>query len=59
MATTDTRLRAVHEAIDEFEEAVKRHEHKRLLESEVVLRQEVDKARQQLVDTVSRLVGEM
>ncbi len=59
MATTDTGLRAVHEAIDEFEEAVKRHEHKKLLESEVVLRQEVDKARQHLVDTVSRLVGEM
>ncbi len=30
MATTDTRLRAVHEAIDEFEAAVKRHEHKKL-----------------------------
>ncbi len=58
MVTTDTRLRAVHEAIDEFEEAVKRHEHKRLLESEVVLRQEVDKTRQHLVDVVSEIVGE-
>ncbi len=58
MATTDTRLRAVHEAIEEFEAAVKRHEHKRLLESEVVLRQEVDKTRQHLVDVVSELIGE-
>ncbi len=46
----------VHEALHEFEEAVKKHEHLSLTESEVSRRQVVDRARQHVLEVVSELV---
>ncbi len=48
-------LHPVHEALHEFEEAVKKHEHRSLTESEVSRRQVVDRARQQVLDVVLEL----
>ncbi len=50
-------LHPVHEALHEFEEAVKQHEHLSLTESEVSRRQVVDRARQRVLEAVSELVG--
>ncbi len=49
-------LHPVHEALYEFEEAVKKHEHHSLTESEVSRRQTVDRARQHVLETVTALV---
>ncbi len=49
-------LHPVHEALHEFEEAVKKHEHLSLTESEVSRRQVVDRARQHVLEVVSGLV---
>ena len=49
-------LHPVHEALHEFEEAVKQHEHLSLTESEVSRRQVVDRARQHVLEVVSELV---
>ncbi len=48
-------LHPVHTALHEFEEAVKKHEHLSLTESEVLRRQVVDRARQQVLDVVLEL----
>lgn len=46
-------------ALHEFEEAVKRHEHKSLFgASEVVKRQEVDRARKHVVESVEQLLNQ-
>ncbi len=50
-------LHPVHEALYEFEEAVKKHEHLSLTESEVSRRQVVDRARQRVLEVVSELVS--
>ncbi len=50
-------LHPVHEALHEFEEAVKQHEHLSLTESEVSRRQVVDRARQRVLEAVSELVS--
>ncbi len=50
-------LQSVSVALHEFEEAVKLHEHHSLTESEVVRRQAVDRARQNVLDAVLRLAG--
>jgi len=49
-------LRTIIEALDEFEEAVKKHEHFHLVESEVTQRQNVDRTRQKVLDAVVQLV---
>ena len=49
-------LHPVHTALHEFEEAVKKHEHLSLTESEVSRRQVVDRARQHVLDVVVELV---
>ena len=48
-------LHPVHTALHEFEEAVKKHEHLSLTEREVLRRQVVDRARQQVLDVVLEL----
>jgi len=48
----------LNESIDAFEEAVKAHEHVGMLGSEVVLREELERARTRLCETVSRLLDE-
>ncbi len=50
-------LHPVHEALHDFEEAVKKHEHLSLTESEVSRRQVVDRARQHVLEVVSELVS--
>ena len=50
-------LHPVHEALHEFEEAVKKHEHISLTESEVARRQVVDRARQNVLEIVAELVS--
>ena len=49
-------LHPVYEALHDFEEAVKKHEHRSLTESEVSRRQVVDRARQHVLEVVSELV---
>ena len=48
-------LHPVHTALHEFEDAVKKHEHLSLTESEVLRRQVVDRARQQVLEVVLEL----
>jgi hypothetical protein len=50
-------LQPVTDALHDFEDAVKTHEHRSLTESEVVRRQAVDRARQQVLDAVVELLG--
>ncbi len=49
-------LQPVTEALRHLEEAVKIHEHRSLTETEVVRRQSVDRARQQVLDAVLKLL---
>jgi hypothetical protein len=49
-------MQQLQEVLAEFEEAVKRREHKGLLESKVALQQDVDKARDRVVEVVVALV---
>lgn len=52
-------LHRIHEALEEFEKVVVRREHKRpLLDSAVTLQQDVDRKRQQVVDTLVNLIKE-
>ncbi|MCZ6915464.1 MAG: hypothetical protein O7I93_01695 [Gemmatimonadetes bacterium] len=48
-------LHPVRDALHEFEEAVRQHEHHRLLESKVVRQQAVDRARQHVLDAALEL----
>lgn len=50
--------RRIQEALAQFEAAVVRRENKRMLESEVPLQQEVDRARDQLLKVVAQVVTE-
>jgi hypothetical protein len=50
-------LQPVKDALHDFEEAVKTHEHRSFTESEVVRRQAVDRARHQVLDVVLELIG--
>lgn len=49
-------LHPIHVALHEFEEAVKKHEHRSLTESEVVRRQEVDRAREIVMAKIRELL---
>lgn len=49
-------LHRIGEALGAFEEAIKRREHPGILGSKVSLQQEVDAARQHVVDTVVEIV---
>ncbi len=51
-------LQPVKEALHHFEEAVKIREHRSFTETEVVRRQSVDRARQQVLDAVIELLSE-
>jgi len=51
-------VKRVSEALDEFERAVVRREHKKALESKVPLQQEVDRAREQLKQVIATVVAE-
>ena len=50
-------LQPVKEALHNFEEAVKIHEHRSFTETEVVRRQSVDRARQRVLDAVLELLS--
>ncbi len=50
-------LQSVSVALREFEEAVQIHEHRSFTETEVVRRQSVDRARQQVLDAVLELLS--
>ncbi len=57
MKVEQSSVRSFIAALREFEEAVKRHEHKSLFgASEVVKRQEVDRTRKHVVEFVERLL---
>ncbi len=56
MGTGRESLQRVQQALTEFENAVIRREHKKLLESKISLQQDVDTARQRVVDVVVQLV---
>lgn len=49
-------MKQVQEALHSFEEAIVKREHKGILEGKVPLQQEVDNARQHIVDVVVALV---
>ncbi|MEJ2238677.1 MAG: hypothetical protein P8X82_10305 [Gemmatimonadales bacterium] len=49
-------VQQVQKALSQYEEAIVRREHKKLLESKVSLRQDVDTARQKVLDVVVDLV---
>jgi len=49
-------LHQLHEALAGFEEAIARREHPGLLRSKIPLRQQVDNARQKVVDVVVEIV---
>ncbi len=49
-------MKQVQDALHGFEEAIVKREHKGMLEGKVPLQQEVDKARQHVVDVVVALV---
>ena len=51
-------LHKLNVAIDAFEKAVKAHEHVGMLGSEVLLRDELERARSRLCKTVSTLIDE-
>lgn len=50
--------RRIQEALAQFEAAVVRRENKKMLESGVPLQQEVDRAREQLLNVVAQVVTE-
>ena len=49
-------LRRIHEALAEFEEAIKRRENPGVLGASVASKQDVDRARQNVVDVVVDIV---
>jgi hypothetical protein len=52
-------LHRLHEVLGDFEKAIVRREHRKpLLDDRVVLQQEVDDARQRVVDTMIELLRE-
>jgi hypothetical protein len=51
-------VKRVQEALDGFEKAVVRRENKGLMESKVALQQEVDRAREHVLEVVAKIVAE-
>jgi hypothetical protein len=51
-------VKRVQEALEGFEKAVVRRENKGLMESKVALQQEVDRAREQVLEVVAKIVAE-
>ncbi len=51
-------VKRVQEALDGFEKAVVRRENKGLMESKVALQQEVDRAREKVLEAVAKIVAE-
>ncbi len=51
-------VKRVQEALDGFENAVVRRENKGLMESKVALQQEVDRARERVLEVVAKIVAE-
>ena len=49
----------IYEALSEFEDAIVHREHKKMLESKIPLQQEVDRARQHVVDLLVKIVTEV
>ena len=49
-------LHQIHDALAEFEEAIVRRQKRKLIEAQVPLQQQVDNARQKVVDVVVKLV---
>ncbi|UCG86698.1 MAG: hypothetical protein JSW71_22835 [Gemmatimonadota bacterium] len=49
-------IQQVQKALSAFEDAIVHREHKKLLESSVSVQQDVDRARQKVVDTVVEIV---
>jgi hypothetical protein len=49
-------VRRLHQVLTDFEQAVVKREHKKLLDDPIVLQQDVDAARQRVVDTMVELV---
>lgn len=49
-------VRRLHQVLTDFEQAVVKREHKKLLDNPIVLQQDVDAARQRVVDTMVELV---
>lgn len=58
MRTGHEYLKEVNQAINKYEEAILRREKKKLLGSKVSLQQDVDRARENLVNTVVKIVTE-
>jgi len=56
MSTGREDLQKVQQALSEFENSIVHREHKKMLESKVSLQQDVDAARQRVVDVVVELV---
>ena len=52
-------LQQVQKALSKFEDAIVHREHKKLLESSVSVQQDVDRARQKVVDAVVQIVTKM
>ena len=50
-------IRPMQAALHEFEEAIKKHEHHSLFESEILRRQEVDRAREHVIEKVLELLN--
>ncbi len=51
--------RQIYEALSEFEDTIVHREHKKILESKIPLQQEVDRARQHVVDLLVKMVTEI
>lgn len=51
-------IQTLHAAIDAFENAVKAHENAGLLDSKILLREELERARSRLLETVARIANE-
>ncbi|HEX9579658.1 MAG TPA: hypothetical protein VF970_01000 [Gemmatimonadales bacterium] len=51
-------VQRVAEALDQFEQAVVRREHKKPLQGKVPLQQDVDRAREQLKEVIAKVVAE-
>lgn len=51
-------VKRVQEALDGFEKAVARRENKGVMESKVSLQQEVDRARERVLEVVAKIVAE-
>ena len=56
MSTGREYLQKVQHTLSEFEDSIVHREHKKILESKVSLQQDVDAARQKVIDVVVELV---